>query len=120
MKTVVVAGILILCAAAQSSSEPPALLRVIRSLSRPGAEANAVQPYVHAKAAVQVIGMTAIAGMPEAWLVEAHDSFASIEDLDRTLGAVMAGGGAGGMTSGPGGLPTPPRGAIALFWPGWR
>src|SRR5258707_15768163 len=99
MKTVVVAGILILCAAAQSSSEPPTLLCVIRSLSRPGGEANAIQPYVHAKAAVQVIGMTAIAGMPESWLVEAHDSFASIEDLDKNIGAVMAGGAASGGTA---------------------
>src|SRR5260370_692454 len=65
MKTVLVVGIITVCAAAQSPSEPPTLLRVIRSLARPGAEANAVQPYVHAKAAVQVIGMTAIAGMPD-------------------------------------------------------
>ncbi len=118
-KTVLVAGILTFCAAAQSPSEPPTLLRVIRSLSRPGAEANVIQPYVHAKAAVQVIGMTAIAGMPEAWLVEAHDSFASIEDLDKTLGAVIAGGAASVMASGPDDLLTPSRTLIAIYRPEW-
>jgi hypothetical protein len=37
--------------------------------------------------------MTAITGSPETWLVEAHDSFASIEDLDHRLAAVSPQGG---------------------------
>src|SRR5258708_38507061 len=102
MKTVFVAGILTICAAGQSSSEPPTLLRVIRTVSRPGMEANTIQPYVRAKAPVMVFGMTAITGMPETWLVEAHDSVASIEDLGKTLGAGVPGGAASGVATGPG------------------
>jgi hypothetical protein len=119
MKTVFVAGILIFCAIGQSSSEPPTLLRVIRSVARPGLEANVIQPYVNAKAPVMVFGMTAITGMPETWLVEAHDSFASIEDLDKTLGAVVPGGAASVMATGPDDLLTPSRAMIAIYRPEW-
>src|SRR5450759_1433558 len=120
MKAVLIAGLSIFCAAAQSSSEPATLLRVIRSVSRPGLEAAAVQPYVNAKAAVTVFGMTALAGAPETWLVEAHDSFASIEDLDRTLVRVVPGGAASVMAAGPDDLLTPSRTCLLYTSPSPR
>jgi hypothetical protein len=46
--------------------------------------------YGEAGAAVNVIGMAAITGLPETWLLEAHWSFASIEGLDRGLSALPA------------------------------
>jgi hypothetical protein len=119
MKAVLIAGLTIVSAAAQSSSEPATLLRVIRTVSRPGLEAAAVQPYVNSKAAVTVFGMTALAGAPETWLVEAHDSFASIEDLDRTLVRVVPGGAASVMVAGPDDLLTPSRTLIAIYRPEW-
>ena len=42
-------------------------------------------------AAVNVIGMTSVTGLPETWLVEAHYSFASVEDLDQRISAAVAG-----------------------------
>jgi hypothetical protein len=36
---------------------------------------------------VNVIGLAAVTGLPETWLVEAHYSFASIEDLDQRMAA---------------------------------
>ncbi len=47
-----------------------------------------MRPYADARAAVNVIGMAAITGEPETWFLEMHDSFASIEDLDRGLTSV--------------------------------
>jgi len=32
--------------------------------------------------------MTAISGLPETWLIESHDSFAGIENVDRILGSI--------------------------------
>jgi len=53
------------------------VIRVIRN--------GSIQPYVSNKAQVNVFTMSAISGLAERWLVELHDSFGSIEDVDRTL-----------------------------------
>jgi len=60
-------------------TEPPPIIQLVRM---PGADAN-LKPYTGA--ALEVIGMTAITGVPETWLLEAHQSFASIEELDQRL-----------------------------------
>ena len=52
--------------------------------------AGAIRPYGDARAAVNVIGMTSVTGLPETWLVEEHYSFASVEDTDRALDAAGA------------------------------
>lgn len=72
------------CAAAQMA-EPPAILQVVRKV---GSSTAPQRHYGNAGAAVNVVGMTSITGLPETWLVEAHDSFDSIETLDKGLTAV--------------------------------
>lgn len=47
-----------------------------------------MRPYADAKAAIDVVGLTAMTGPPETWLVELHQTFGSLEDLDRGLTAV--------------------------------
>jgi hypothetical protein len=74
-KITLLAGILATCAAAQ----PPNIIRVIRN--------GSIQLYFEARAAVNVIGMSSISGLSETWLIELHDTFGSLEDLDRALSA---------------------------------
>ena len=68
---------------AQGVSEPPVYLRFLRTLGRP--DLPLVQSYGQAEANVIVFGTTSISGNQESWLIECHDSFASIEDLDQKL-----------------------------------
>jgi hypothetical protein len=74
-----------LSAAAQAPTEPPPILQLIR---RPGTVVAPIRPYADARAAVEVLGMVSITGLPEAWQIESHQSFASIEDLDKAVGPV--------------------------------
>jgi hypothetical protein len=85
MKSILLAGILALSAAAQAPTEPPPILQLIR---RPGTVVAPIRPYADARAAVEVLGMVSITGLPEAWQIESHQSFASIEDLDKAVGPV--------------------------------
>ena len=72
--------------AAQSlTTDPPPILQIVR---KPGTAGASMRPYADAHAAVNVIGMRAITGLPETWLVEAHYSFTSVEELDQRLNAV--------------------------------
>jgi hypothetical protein len=69
---------------AQLWADPPELLRVIRNVQD-------VEPgrwYADAKIGVNVLGMRAVAGLDETWLMEMHDTFASIEDVDQALASV--------------------------------
>ncbi len=95
-------AVLASCAAAQ----PPGIIRVIRN--------GSIQPYAEGGAAVNVIGMSSIAGFSETWLVELHDSFASLEDLDKTLGALAP----NSSTATPDVLLSPSRTLIGLYRPG--
>ena len=63
---------------AQVFSEPPPLIQLVRL---PGVNAPALKPY--GGTSLDVIGLTTITGLPESWFLEAHGSFASIEDLDQ-------------------------------------
>jgi len=85
MRTLLFAGILTSCALAQGLTQPPPIIQLTR---KPGIGGKAIRPYADAKAALDVIGMTAMTGLPETWLVELHDTFASLEDLDRGLTGV--------------------------------
>jgi hypothetical protein len=61
------------CALAQ----PPNLIRLIRQ--------GNIGAYTGGHVPVTVFGMSAIAGPAENWLIEMHDSFASVETVDRAL-----------------------------------
>ena len=67
------------------ATDPPTILQIVR---KPGTAGASMRPYADAHAAVNVIGMRSITGVPETWLVEAHYSFASVEDLDQRLSAL--------------------------------
>ena len=47
-----------------------------------------IRPYADVRAAVDALGMVSITGGPEAWQIELHQAFASIEDLDKAMGPV--------------------------------
>lgn len=58
------------CACAQ----PPNVIRLVR---------QGTIPYAPGQAPVSVIAMSVIAGPAENWLIEMHNSFASLEKVDR-------------------------------------
>ncbi len=70
---------LLAAAPAQVLTEPPPIVQLVRTPVANGL----LKPY--SGAAIDVIGMSTITGSPEAWFLEAHPSFASIEDLDQRL-----------------------------------
>lgn len=59
---------------------PPPILRIIRNPSP-----HTSQPYAQASASIEVLGMHAVTGVGETWLIEQHPTFQSIEDLDKAL-----------------------------------
>src|SRR5262245_27042480 len=118
MRVIVFAAILGGVALGQSlTSDPPPILQIVR---KPGTAGASLRPYAGARATVNAIGMRSITGTPETWLVEAHYSFASVEDLDQRLAAL-----APARTSGEGvdtlqdDVIAPARTMIALYRPNW-
>ncbi len=109
MRTFLLAGILVLRAAAQTPVEPPVLIQLIRT---PGTDDTSIRLYSRAGAAVNVLGMRSVTGEPETWLIEAHDSFASIEALDKAIRAT------GPMRS-QNDVLAPSRTTVALYRPDW-
>jgi hypothetical protein len=82
MRKLVLSGLVAGVAMAQSlSTDPPPIVQILR---KPGTTTE-VRPYGNVRAEVNAIGMRAITGLPETWMLEAHYSFASIEDLDQRL-----------------------------------
>jgi hypothetical protein len=79
MKIILLAGVAVCSAVAQSQTEPPPLLRLHRQLGTISA-----RPYADTGIPVNVVGMTAMTGPPETWLIEMHDSFAGIENADKS------------------------------------
>ena len=86
MKHLLLAGILVSAAAAQTPAEPPPIIQLVRKL---GTRLPPGRQYANAGAAVNVLGMSAITGTEETWLLECHQSFDSIEVLDRALASAM-------------------------------
>jgi hypothetical protein len=105
-------------ACAQTSTEPPVFLRLIRNWSRPPGP-ELIAPYADAKAPITVLGLTSISGFPETWLLETHDSFSSIEDLDQALapGALAGLAGSAGSAARQDADTTSSRVLIALHLP---
>jgi hypothetical protein len=113
MKTILLSGLLAFCAAAQT----PMLIRLTRT---PGTAPGSIRAYSDAGAAVNVLGMISMTGVPETWLVETHYSFGSIEDLDKALNSVSP---VANAIVRPEYTPDDPLAAsrtlIAVFRPGW-
>jgi hypothetical protein len=86
MRTFLLFGVFAGVMAAQSlTTDPPPILQIIR---KPGTNGASTRPYADARAQVNVIGMRSITGLPETWLVEAHYSFSSVEDMAQRMAAV--------------------------------
>ena len=82
MRILLMAGILSSAAFGQSLTDVPPIVQLVRN---PGTGAASTRDYASARAALNVIGLAAVTGPAETWLVEAHTSFASVEDLDQRL-----------------------------------
>jgi hypothetical protein len=72
---------------AQSPGDPLTLIRIVRKHVSPR---DPIDPYRAAKPAVEVIGMKSITGSSQTWLIEAHGTFSSIENVDQALAKVWS------------------------------
>jgi len=68
---------------AQAPSQPPALIRIVRNLAAP--DSDPIRGYADAQTQVNVLGIDSLTGSAESWLIEAHESFASIEAVAAAL-----------------------------------
>lgn len=101
----------------QAPTIPPPIIQVS---CQPGFFNRATRPYALAKAAIDVVGMAAITGPPQTWMVELHSNFASLEDLDRAVNPLPSSGQAGDRFGQPHeDLLAPPRAIIAVFERDW-
>jgi hypothetical protein len=117
MKRILTLVLFASCAPAQTITDPPPIVQVVR---KPGFAAGAVRPYSDARAAINVVGMSAITGLPESWFVETHLNFTSIEELDKALNAVGAPRAAGTFAdSGQDDVLAPARTMIATYQPNY-
>lgn len=82
-KIILLTGLLAIGAAAQ----PPNIIRVVRN-GNLGSYIQAARN-TDPKPAITVFGMSAIAGLGENWMIELHDSFGNLEDLDRAGGSII-------------------------------
>jgi hypothetical protein len=77
---------LVAVGAAAQTSGPPQVLRIIRQSIKPGAGAehekigaNIARGVARAKYPASFLALSSISGLPETWILESHDSFASVE-----------------------------------------
>lgn len=104
-------------AAQNLTTDPPPILQIVR---KPGTASAATRPYADAQAGVNVIGLRSITGLPETWLVEAHYSFSSIENMDQRMTAVApVRTGADSVEALQDDVIAPARTMIALYRPKW-
>jgi hypothetical protein len=75
------------CSFGQNLGEPFTLIRLIRIPSGPNVNLEAIQGHRNAQVGVDVVGLQAITGTQQIWLLEAQGSFASLEATDRALAA---------------------------------
>jgi hypothetical protein len=92
------------------------LIEIVR---RRGTGTVSSKPYADAKAQVEVVGLTSLTGVPETWMIEAHQSFMSIEALDKSMAPArpMLRPEAAGMSQDD--LLAPARTMIATFRADW-
>jgi hypothetical protein len=67
-------------------ADPPTVIRIIRNAAR----SNNLG-YAEARDAITVLGASSVTGPSETWSFEMLDSFASLEDLDKTLPLASSG-----------------------------
>lgn len=72
-------------AAAQAPGEPFSLVRIVQNESGPGLDPTPIDSYRAAQSPVDIIGLRSVTGSSQLWLLEAHASFAGIENLDNAL-----------------------------------
>ncbi|HYP08573.1 MAG TPA: hypothetical protein VER03_20225 [Bryobacteraceae bacterium] len=84
MKVLSAIAVLASALGAQTLGEPYFLMRFTQG------EPSAIQPYQDFNANIDVVGMQAITGETQTWLIEPHSSFASIEALDQAMSAARA------------------------------
>lgn len=117
MRKLLSALALVSAAFSQAPTDPPPIVQIT---CQPGYSTGPAKPYAGAKAAVDVVGMSAATGMPQTWTVELHDTFASIEDLDKAISAAPAVAPARDAFGQPQeDLLSPPRTMIALYESEW-
>jgi hypothetical protein len=114
MKTILLAVLAVCAAVAQSLTEPPALVRLHRRLG-----AASASPYADARSPVNVVGMAAVTGPPENWLIEVHDSFASIEAVDKSIHPPIPSGAMDDPGQSSGDILAGSRSLIAVYRPGF-
>jgi hypothetical protein len=100
-----------LCLISHVLAEPPSLLRIVRNVQG----ATFIQSYADSKTVVNVLGMRAVSGPNEDWLIEMLDSFASLEGVDQALAATRPSKDSGAV---PDDLLPPARLLIAMYRPG--
>jgi hypothetical protein len=116
MKNFVLPFVVAAAALAQGPSDPPPILELVQ---RPGYAANAAKPYADAKAAVNVVALTSVTGLPETWFLEMHPNFTSVEALDQALNAVGAPRAAAAVEGGQDDILSPARTLIATYQQQW-
>jgi len=114
MKTILLAVLAVCAAVAQSLTEPPPLVRLHRRLGTASA-----RPYADARSPVNVVGMAAVTGPPENWLIEVHDSFASIEAVDKSIPPPIPAGAMDDTGQSSGDILAGSRSLIAVYRPGF-
>jgi hypothetical protein len=113
MKTAFLALTLIWQISAQTPSDPPRVIRLIRG------SGSTVQPYLDAKANAGVLGLAPVSGLPETWMIELHDSFGSLEDLDKALSALPSRRSSDGPPAMSDEVLPPSRALIGMYRPDW-
>ena len=116
MRMILITVRLAAAAFAQAPIEPPLFIQLVR---KPGVAPAPLRPYGDARANVNVVGMAAVTGLPETWLIESHYSWASIEDLDKGLtgAGFRAPANAGDLMQDD--VLAPARTMLAAYRPGW-
>jgi len=82
MRPILLGTAVVFCAYCQGPIDAPPIIQIV---CKPGIAAGTTRPYADAKAAVDVIGLAAVTGLPQTWMIEMHPTFASLEDLDKAL-----------------------------------
>jgi hypothetical protein len=85
MRSILLGAAVVACGFCQGTGDAPPVVQIV---CKPGIATNVIRRYASARAAVNVLGMAAVTGLPQSWMVEMHPNFGSLEDLDRALRAV--------------------------------
>jgi len=115
MKLLIMSGILAAPLIAQTITDPPPILHLIRRAG--AATGSPLYPYAAGGVAVNALGMTTITAPAETWIVDTHNSFASIEYVNERVhpGGVNASGDRGEYLSGD--VLSDSRNIIAIYRP---